>query len=86
MLDLVLSDFNNLVVNKAINSIVPCDSYHLGLLMCIPIIINEPIEYNFCMYNFFNCNYSDITLSLVSIDWNKLFKDLSINGAVDLFY
>jgi len=38
------------------------------------------------MYNFFNCNYADITFSLASIDWNKLFKDLSINEAVDLFY
>lgn len=38
------------------------------------------------MYNFFNCNYADITFSLASIDWITLFKDLGINEAVELFY
>jgi len=86
LLDLVVSDLNNLSVNKSVNPLIPCDIYHPGLLISVPIVISESIEYNLCMYNFFNCNYADITFRLASIDWNKLFKDLSINEAVDLFY
>jgi hypothetical protein len=86
LLDLVHSNLKNLSVNKSVNPLIPCDIYHLGLLISVPIVISESIEYNLCMYNFFSCNYADITFSSASIDWNKLFKDLSINEAVDLFY
>jgi hypothetical protein len=50
LLDLVLSDLNNLSVNKSVNPLIPCDIYHPGLLISIPIVISEPIEYNLCTY------------------------------------
>lgn len=86
VLDLVLSNFNNLSVNKSTNPLIPCDNYHPGLLISIPIIVNKPIEYNLHMYNFFNCNYVDINFSLASVNWLVLFQNLCINEAVDLFY
>lgn len=86
ILDLVFSDLNNLVVNKAVNPLVPCDNYHPALLITIPMFIYEPIDYNLCKYNFLKCNYADITFSLASIDWYNQFKGLGINEAVDVFY
>jgi len=86
MLDLVLSYFNNLIVSKSVYPLLPCDAYHPGLLISIPIVVNKPIEFNLCMYNFFKCNYEDINLSLASLNWFYLFKDLNINQAVNLFY
>lgn len=60
--------------------------YHPGLLIYFPITVNKPIDYNLCMYNFFNCNYAEITFTLASIDWINLLKDLCVNQAVNLFY
>lgn len=45
ILDLVLSDFNNVFVSKSVNPLVPCDTYHPGLLIYIPIVVIKPIEY-----------------------------------------
>jgi len=86
ILDLVLSDLSNVFVSKSVNPLVTCDTYHPGLLISIQIIVNKPIEYDLCMYNFFKCIYEDINLSLASINWSNLFKDLNINQAVELFY
>lgn len=63
ILDLVLSNLNNLYVNKSTNPLIPCDNYHPGLLISIPIIDNKPIEHNLLMYNFLNCNYVDVHFS-----------------------
>lgn len=86
ILDLVLSNFNNVFVSKSVNPLVPCATYFPGLLISIPIIVIKPIEYNTCMYNFFKCNYEDINFSLAFLNWLNLFKDLNINQAVDMFY
>lgn len=68
ILDLVLSDLKYWSVNIAVDPLVPCDGYHPGLLVLFSIVVNKSMEYNLCMYNFFNCNYADITFTLVLIN------------------
>lgn len=53
MLDLVLSDINNLGVNKSMDPLVPRDNYHPDLLITFSIYIIEPIEYQFIYVIFF---------------------------------
>jgi len=86
ILDLILSDVIDVSVNKSDYPLVPCDSYHPGLLISFPVTINKPIDYNLCTYNFYNCNYSDINFTLASVNWCILFSNLCINEAVDIFY
>jgi Reverse transcriptase (RNA-dependent DNA polymerase) len=86
ILDLVFSDFNNISVNNSVNPLVPCDNYHPGLLVSIPIIVNKPIDYSLCVYNFHTCNYVDIATTLAAINWCSLFKNLNLNDAVNMFY
>lgn len=47
---------------------LPCDSYHPGLLIFFPITVDKPIDYNLCIYNFYNCYYFDINFTLPSIN------------------
>jgi hypothetical protein len=86
ILDLVLSDANNVSVNKSDCPLLPCDSYHPALLISFPITIINPIDYNLCTYDFYNCNNFDINFTLASVNWCNLFKNLTINVSVNIFY
>jgi len=71
ILDLILSDANNVSVNKSDFPLLLCNVYHPGLLITFPITIINPIDYNLCIYNFYNCNV------LYIVFFSTLFPSIS---------
>jgi hypothetical protein len=79
ILNLVLSNIDNITVSKFTTPLVPCDVHHPSLLIIIPLNTYKPIDYNLFTYNFYSCNYSDIIKCSCSINWVEIFSNLNVN-------
>jgi len=88
ILDLILSNSSYITVSCEISTLVQIDYlYHPALLIKYPICeIIKPLDFNYTVYDYVNCDYNVIRASLANINWDLLFYGLNINEAITIFY
>lgn len=68
-------------------TLVPLNyTYHPTLLINLSVIFIELLDYKEKMYDFINCDYSNIISDIASLDWNGILNCSNVNVAVNNFF
>lgn len=86
ILDLVISNIQNIVVFKKLCPLIKIDFHHPPLSVSCTNLLIKPLTFSETSYGFYSGNYTDLIICLFPIDWNSLFKNFDINQAVEFFY
>lgn len=87
LLDLVLSNINNINVSSVMHSLVLIDHiYHTAWFVKTSVLLFELSDFIEQIYDFANFNYFNIRSQIALIDCNGIFANLNINEAVYIFY
>lgn len=86
VLDLVLSDVENINVFGATDPLLPADAHHPPLEIDFVLDGGEVSESNEVRRNFGVCNYVSINNHLAGIDWSFVDGSADINDKVSQFY
>ena len=88
ILDLVLSNIDNVSVIEADESILPLDKqYHPALDITVSIPSSSILHEQQSFYkNFKSCDYDNVNILLTKINWDELFLGLNLTESIDKFY
>ena len=87
ILDLVMCSGEDSVVHRCDDdhAIVNIDNYHPALHISFAIISIKLLDLSYCIYDYKNCDFSNISNILSTIDWSCLFCNLTTDDSFTLF-
>jgi hypothetical protein len=86
-LDLLFSNINTVAVERSLNPLVPCDSFHPALE--ISLLAQRSIPYannSHTFFDFRNADYSKIISFLNSYNWPETLQNQDVNSAAYCLY